>query len=101
MDAGRERIAMTAVLRIENLGEAVSAGREIGENHRRTLSADDARSDHEGSIPIGWKPGRPPVTNAGRRPDLGIEPVEKTLDRRRRSFNFKRRALAGVADEAG
>ena len=101
MTASRERIAVTAIIRIEDFAKALGAGCEIGEDDSRTLVRIGARRNHESPLgPVRLKPKNLPIINAGRRPDLGIEPSEKPVERLLRAFYFQRHALAGIADKA-
>ena len=95
-----ERIAVAAVRRVEQLGQAVRAGRGVGRDQRLGLARAGAGSDLEaGLAPRPSSFGRDAL-DRGQRRRLGGQALEEARDRLRRPLHLEQDAALVVEDEA-
>ncbi len=98
--AVRERVTVTAIARIENLAQAVRAGRDVREHQRSPDAAGFARADFEARIADRIEPGGFEALDGAARRAVCFEAQQKRLQCNRGAFDFNEDALSGVVDPA-
>src|ERR1035437_2212169 len=98
--AVRERVAVTAVVRIENFAQAIGTSRDVGQHKRGFITADFAFADFKIRVAHGVKPRGFEALDETARWLFGFEPQKKLFKQAAFTLNFDENALRRVVDPA-
>ena len=96
-----ERIAVTAVLRIENLAQTIGTGGDVRQHQRGFVTAGFAFADFKILVSDRIEPGSFEALNETARGFFGFEAEQEFFERCARAFDFDEDALWRIVDPAG
>jgi hypothetical protein len=96
-----ERVAVAPVVRVEDFGQAIGAGRNVREHESGFGAAGFARANFKSGITDRVEPGSFEALDGTARGLLRFESEEECLERGVGAFDLNEDALSGVVDPAG
>ena len=96
-----ERVTVAAVMRIEDLGEAIRAGGDVREHQRGPGPVGIARTDRKARVADRVEPGGFEALDGAARRSFSFEAEQKRFQRRTGAFDFNEDALRRVVHPTG